>query len=727
MHNHDSMILPAQDIEPPAKRQRLSPTLGAEHATANVSEEIPDDFDLPAARAQNDSKLKSLFEGIFAKYSHDFTDVGDEIDLETGNIVVDNGHLLGLQEEGADGRQPRSWLFQAGLEEPEGPDTDLDEGQEEEENDDAECAGSAPGDLMPNVSAPSPSVHAPPPGQPQGDDDDSLDFVFTFKASGATGLSPVTKMQHVSRPTNSNHHPTNSLNHPRTVDPVAASKPQDPIWAVPDLPQSFATPTTQTRKVNVELIPSARSPSPPGSGSVWAVRGPGRPRTESKPKVTPSRRKPSAKRKYHSSPVARDWSFASVPDGNESDDPLQDYEPSPTPSKMRIIRGKRQVPTKDPGTPSRSVVTTPSKAQVNHEKYRRHSRAPTPNAQSTKSTQPHLVSPTKSPQKGIYVAQPKSVGDLEQSNTNTCEETSLEQDDHTLVSTFADLEGDRAWEEEAKARENKSPQRSQYKDIFDSAPIASIESDRIEVDERKSAQGNGPPNTQFQADTTLESTLGPESTPVASTKVPSAEPPQTSPSKRRIMTPDEAKVILRVMHQENKKAIDVVKLMPTLDYQTVWHWYFNHWTRRLAHPPHLSAPWSHSELATFTRLSSQSGLCWAKIQREFSGRSRAEVEFELLRAFVDGRASSAEEHPTQQPSHPASEQLSDSSQEVWVQAEEMKIESESTDGALHSVERADQYAHSDSPPSPSTTEGRPGKAGHVENSYVSNALLELFK
>jgi hypothetical protein len=82
----------APDIDRPAKRPRLS-------YTPDDSEDVPEEFDLPAARAQNDQRLKSLFEGIFAKYSQDFTDVGDEIDLQSGKLVVDNGHLLGMQGE----------------------------------------------------------------------------------------------------------------------------------------------------------------------------------------------------------------------------------------------------------------------------------------------------------------------------------------------------------------------------------------------------------------------------------------------------------------------------------------------------------------------------------------------------------------------------------------------------------------------------------------------------
>lgn len=73
-------------MEPPYKRQRLSPG------------SVPDP-DLQKRRARNDHRLKSIFELIFDKYGKDFDGVGDEIDLRTGEIVVNNGHVLGMTDE----------------------------------------------------------------------------------------------------------------------------------------------------------------------------------------------------------------------------------------------------------------------------------------------------------------------------------------------------------------------------------------------------------------------------------------------------------------------------------------------------------------------------------------------------------------------------------------------------------------------------------------------------
>ena len=59
----------------------------------------PDDADLDRLRAQNDMLLKSRFESIFAKYSEDFSGIGDEIDLNTGQITINNGHLATMGSE----------------------------------------------------------------------------------------------------------------------------------------------------------------------------------------------------------------------------------------------------------------------------------------------------------------------------------------------------------------------------------------------------------------------------------------------------------------------------------------------------------------------------------------------------------------------------------------------------------------------------------------------------
>lgn len=78
--------------EPFAKRPRLS-------MLANHSPDAALDDDLGSMRYRNDSLLKSRFESIFEKYSKDFSGIGDEVDLMSGEIIVDNGHLHSIRAE----------------------------------------------------------------------------------------------------------------------------------------------------------------------------------------------------------------------------------------------------------------------------------------------------------------------------------------------------------------------------------------------------------------------------------------------------------------------------------------------------------------------------------------------------------------------------------------------------------------------------------------------------
>lgn len=75
-------------MERPAKRPRVVSTKNQPYY----------DKDLQLARKQNNILFKSALESIFDRYSQDFTGVGDEIDLQTGQIVVDNGHLEALAQ-----------------------------------------------------------------------------------------------------------------------------------------------------------------------------------------------------------------------------------------------------------------------------------------------------------------------------------------------------------------------------------------------------------------------------------------------------------------------------------------------------------------------------------------------------------------------------------------------------------------------------------------------------
>lgn len=80
-------------------------------------------FQLAVGRAKAATQLKSRFEDIFAKYGKDFTGVGDEIDLATGEVVVDNGHLSSM-------RSMKDWIVDDDVDDDNDND---DEGEGEEE------------------------------------------------------------------------------------------------------------------------------------------------------------------------------------------------------------------------------------------------------------------------------------------------------------------------------------------------------------------------------------------------------------------------------------------------------------------------------------------------------------------------------------------------------------------------------------------------------------------
>jgi hypothetical protein len=73
---------------------------GSEEEEGDVAlADLGDDEDLHTQRQQLDNALKNTFEEIIRKYERNFDGIGDEIDLRTGEIVVDNGHLRGLRNE----------------------------------------------------------------------------------------------------------------------------------------------------------------------------------------------------------------------------------------------------------------------------------------------------------------------------------------------------------------------------------------------------------------------------------------------------------------------------------------------------------------------------------------------------------------------------------------------------------------------------------------------------
>ncbi|KAL1967184.1 hypothetical protein VTN77DRAFT_3475 [Rasamsonia byssochlamydoides] len=352
-------------MERPSKRPRLS--VG--------TPDVPEDFDLQEARARNDLRLKSLFESIFEKYGRDFSDVGDEIDLRTGEIVVNKGHILGMQSEDDIGEGAEQLVheqlksFSQSRDPSPRPATGgkldrlQDVGQEKYVNgmnatDTKVTTGKA---MLESLIARPVEEDFDVDGQSDADDDrssvDSLlgDAVpISDHPSQSVHEQPKAMLR-----SSSLHYPEES-----TKDSHPKGQPLDPLWQVPDIDAKFSTPNTNKKPLKPELaISQVRSASPPTAGSLWALPTPGRRRHTD---VKKNRRSPGvrAKRK-RKLPIVRDWSFAQLRDESDSDDPLQEDFPSPSKSASSVrTMSVTPTPTKGKADRTRGLQARKQKVDV---------------------------------------------------------------------------------------------------------------------------------------------------------------------------------------------------------------------------------------------------------------------------------------------------------------------------------------------------------------------------
>ncbi len=242
------------------------------------------DAQLEQTRAQLDLKLKSKFEAIFEKYGRDFTGIGDEIDLRTGEIVVNNGHLLEMEDERDDGTG-RPSLLEAFTQEPdetvdstEAEDEEGDDEQDEVHKSHVKLEDMEEDDmiLFQNPAIPAGRPETPPPRsglaqdlQPENEKDERI-----TTASKTSYPSESEILAQFGQELG-----------PKIARYVSQQRAQDdsviePAWRTPGLP--LATPGKRPILKSILLQPdSDRSPSPKGSSSVWAPKMPrGRPRRD---------------------------------------------------------------------------------------------------------------------------------------------------------------------------------------------------------------------------------------------------------------------------------------------------------------------------------------------------------------------------------------------------------------------------------------------------------------
>ncbi|QSZ37515.1 hypothetical protein DSL72_008613 [Monilinia vaccinii-corymbosi] len=264
------------------------------------------DQELQQRRARLDLKLKSTFESIFEKYGKDFDGVGDEIDLLTGEILVDNGHLKAMQDERDAGDQKAGGnLLRALTAQPESiTETSGDEYSVEEEGQGMEQGSHAheKTDDQDNADAISDGGMEEDDMILRGYDEPNQGPLVAVAAT--TVLEPArnhvqddlqyqrslqSEEEKISFPTyNEILRSFGAEVAPQIVNIISRKQGQDdthiePAWIVPELPES----EPRERPLLRAFIPEPeieRSPSPDMSESIWALpKGRGRP---SKPRGT---------------------------------------------------------------------------------------------------------------------------------------------------------------------------------------------------------------------------------------------------------------------------------------------------------------------------------------------------------------------------------------------------------------------------------------------------------
>ena len=246
--------------------------------------------ELQQRRAELDNRLKSTFESIFTKYERDFDGIGDEIDLATGEIVVNNGHLIEMMDERDAGlRKVRRGLIEDsdedqgssleedeslenGEEESDDDGEEVDEGDMEEEEEDGDEETATTGESM--------------------DDDDLILRGFTeanrfLQVSPELGLPSKTyarpPVPHRTKHTDAlpSHSDILAQFGPKlgpqilgyiTQQERARENQVEAAWRVPDIPiaaprkRPIQAPFVRPREIE-------RSISPEASTSIWAAAG----------------------------------------------------------------------------------------------------------------------------------------------------------------------------------------------------------------------------------------------------------------------------------------------------------------------------------------------------------------------------------------------------------------------------------------------------------------------
>lgn len=282
-------------MESPTKRPRLNKPWESDDdddlsfQPQEASDRRDPGYQLSVQRAVADNRFMSTMAHIFEKYGRDFEGVGDEIDMMTGEIVVNNGHLKNMRDESDVGMGPRHdthdtdeedegvrledlleeerWEI-SGRDDDDQDDSaeDTDLGEEEEEEEDRMMHGkdedATPTTLLPRQSAgPSESAQhsngfaSKPFASMNPYDPASMPFDYPHMSFGVSPLS---------------------FGHsPLAFNPLAQHLAQPGMWDTPEIPQHQVAANRlalQPRQEHRSRSPTSRKASIWSGGSLYEPR-----------------------------------------------------------------------------------------------------------------------------------------------------------------------------------------------------------------------------------------------------------------------------------------------------------------------------------------------------------------------------------------------------------------------------------------------------------------------
>ncbi|OHE96664.1 hypothetical protein CORC01_07981 [Colletotrichum orchidophilum] len=267
-------------MEPPAKRPKTGPSSLDQQSKEDEDDELnyePEEvsrmrdpgFRFEQSRAFAAFKLKSTFEHIFQKYDKDFTGIGDEIDLRTGKIITNNGHLEGMRNERDTG------ILDGDDEEDEGVLLEEEFASDDDEEDDGSGSDVGDEDGIPDASDTEDDEELILHGR-RNEESHSKTVLHIQKGELQRHPSLSNAPPTVSRPRSD--HRLSSLAQPRRPESSTSNSssniwgrepdPVDPTWRVPEIDKPKLGDDLMTRLYGARY----RFPASRGFQSVWSSR-----------------------------------------------------------------------------------------------------------------------------------------------------------------------------------------------------------------------------------------------------------------------------------------------------------------------------------------------------------------------------------------------------------------------------------------------------------------------